>query len=160
MPLARGLNKTSGEEPTNLRWEVPVKTRFWGIGAPILALALAVPLSSAQTPGQPGERLSDKDVKSIIEEADHARDRFEDQLDGSIKSATVRTADREVDVERYLNDLQDHLKLLKDRFNDEYAASTEAEAVLSQATAIDTGVKTRGQFKGVSEWDRLAMLLD
>jgi len=137
-----------------------VKTRSCWIGAAILALALAAPLSSAQTPsGQPGERLSDKDVKAILEEVDHARDRFEDQLDDSIKSAKVRTADREVDVERYLNDLQDRLEQFRDRFNNNYAASTEAEAVLSQATAIDAAMKTRGQFKGASEWDRLAMQL-
>ena len=34
------------------------------------------------TPAAAADRLSDKDVKALIERIDNERDRFEDQLDG------------------------------------------------------------------------------
>jgi hypothetical protein len=37
------------------------------------------------------ERLSDREVKQLVEDVDQARDRFEDQLDGNLKSSILRT---------------------------------------------------------------------
>ena len=76
---------------------------------------------------QVGERPSDREVKQIIEEIDRARDRFEDQLDPKVKASIIRNERGELNVERYLDDLQDNLKNLKDRFDSEYAASKEAD---------------------------------
>jgi len=125
----------------------------------VSAIALVL-TSTGVSLAQTGERLSDDQVKSIIEEVNNTRDRFEDQLDGKIKSSTLRDARREVSVEDYLNDLQDNVTKLKDRFKKDYSASAEATTVLRQGTSINTFIKTLpGEVKGGSEWDALALQL-
>lgn len=49
------------------------------------ALILAAWAATAQT----GERLSDKEVKAIVDQVDTGRDKFEGNLDGSFKGSTV-----------------------------------------------------------------------
>ena len=78
-------------------------------GAALMGGLFAVPAVAADRP-------SDKDVKQLLERIDHERDRFEDQLDGKLKRSIVRGPGGEVDVERYLDDLQDNVDKLKDRF--------------------------------------------
>ena len=124
-----------------------------------LALVWAV-VPAPPFAGQGGERQSDKDVKQIIEDVNQARDRFEDQLDGKLKSSTLRGERGEVNVEKYLDDLQENVKRLKDRFTENYAASKEVEAVLRQGSDIDTYMKAQpNDLKGQSEWDRMAQQL-
>jgi hypothetical protein len=131
----------------------------WTTGCLVLLL-LFVPAPRSLSAAQTGERLSDKDVKNIIEEVNQARDRFEDQLDGKLKSSTLRGERGEVNVEAYLDDLQENVKKLKDRFNDNYAASKEAETVLRQGTDINTYMKAQpNDLKGRSEWDVMAQQL-
>jgi hypothetical protein len=102
-------------------------------------------------------RLSDKDVKALIERIDHDRDRFEDQLDGSLKRSIIRGPRGEVNVERYLDDLQENVGKLKERFTPAYAASAEATTVLRQATDIQRFMASQPpNFDGASEWNRLA----
>jgi hypothetical protein len=108
-----------------------------------------------------GERLTDKQVKQVIEDVDQSRDRFEDQLDGKVKSSTLRTATGEIRVDKYLDDLQDNVKHLKDRFSTSYSASKEAETVLKQGTEINTAMRAQPkEIKGSSEWDTLAQNLN
>ena len=102
------------------------------------------------------DRLTDKDVKTLLEAVDQARDRFEDQLDGKLKSQIVRGATGEVDVSRFLDDLQENTGRLKDRFTPEYAASSEVAAVLRQGGVISAFMKQHPGIKGSSEWDRTA----
>ena len=106
------------------------------------------------------DRLSDKDVKALIERIDKERDRFEDQLDGEVKRSILRGPGGEVHVERYLDDLQENVKKLKERFTSDYAASAEVTAVLRQGADISRFIATRpANFDGASEWNRLAASL-
>ena len=105
---------------------------------------------------QSGQRLTDKDVKALLEAVDQARDRFEDQLDGKLKSQIVRGATGEVDVSRFLDDLQENTGRLKERFTPEYAASAEVAAILRQGGVIAAFMKQHPGIKGSSEWDRMA----
>lgn len=108
--------------------------------------------ASAQT----GDRMTDKDVKALLEAVDKGRDRFEDQLDGKLKDSILRLPNGEVNVARFLDDLQENTGRLKERFTNEYAASAEVAAVLRQSTAIDAFMKQKPGIKGASEWDSLA----
>ena len=81
------------------------------------ALMLGVPVM-AQAP----DRLTDKDVKALIDTADEGRDRFEDQLDGKVKDAVLRGPSGEVNVSRFLDDFQENMDRLKNRFKPDYAA--------------------------------------
>jgi hypothetical protein len=106
------------------------------------------------------ERQSDKAVKALLEQIDEARDKFEGNLDGSLKNSTLRNETKEVSVSAFLQDLQDNTKKLKDRFNENYAASAEVEVVLKQGTAVDGFMqRSPNVSKGRSEWDHLAATL-
>jgi hypothetical protein len=108
--------------------------------------------ASAQT----ADRLTDKEVKSLLEAVDKGRDRFEDQLDGKLKDSILRLPTGEVNVARFLDDLQENTGRLKERFTSDYAASAEVAAVLRQSTSIDAFMKQNPAIKGSSEWDSLA----
>jgi hypothetical protein len=101
------------------------------------------------------ERLSDKDVKALIEQVDNGRDKFEGNLDGAFKGSTLRGPSGETKVAGALQDYQDNTQKLKDRFTADYAASAEVATVLKQSTAIDTFMQSSpSAMKGRSEWDR------
>jgi gas vesicle protein len=124
----------------------------WGIGC-VAALFLIAPRAAAQS----GDRLTDKDVKRLIDSVDQARDRFEDQLDGKVKNGIVRSATGEVNVREMLEDFQQELDKLKSRYTEQYAASAEAETVLRRGAALHAFMKTQpAGLKGANEWDRLA----
>ncbi len=128
-------------------------TRFAAACGVLMAALVAAPLEAA-------ERPTDKDVKQLLERIDHDRDRFEDQLDGKLKRSIIRGPGGEVNVERYLDDLQENVDKLKDRFTQQYAASAEATTVLRQGTDIQRYMATLPpNFDGASEWNRLSASL-
>ena len=121
----------------------------------IVSMVMAAGMA-ATVAAQSAQRLSDKDVEAIFEAVDNGRDRFEDQLDGKLKRSIVRGPRGEVNVEQYLDDLQENVDRLRERFNSKYAASAEATTVLRQATDIHRFIKAQpAELKGGSEWDRL-----
>jgi hypothetical protein len=103
------------------------------------------------------ERLSDKDVKTLIEQVDTGRDKFEGNLDGPFKGSTLRGPKGETKVAGALQDYQDSTQKLKDRFTPDYSASAEVATVLKQSTGIDTFMEgSASAMKGRSEWDQQA----
>src|SRR6476619_6607820 len=103
----------------------------------VLASALFLWSTPALAQARP-ERLSDKDVKTLIEQVDNGRDKFEGNLDGAFKGSTLRGPSGETKVAGALQDYQDSTKKLKDRFTPDYSASAEVATVLKQSTRIDT----------------------
>jgi hypothetical protein len=121
---------------------------------PVLFLLLAALATLAP------ERPTDKDVKQLLERVNHDRDRFEDQLDGKLKRDVLRGTQGEVNVEQFLDDLQQNVGRLKDRFSSDYSASTECTMVLQQAGLIHRFMSAKPpNFKGASEWNRLTASL-
>ena len=105
------------------------------------------------------DRLPDKAVKALLERIDNERDRFEDQLDGKIKSSILDGAG-EVHVESFLDDLQANVDRLHSRFKSDYAASAEVTTVLRQGTDIQRFMsKQPPDLDGASEWNQLASSL-
>lgn len=103
------------------------------------------------------DRLTDKDVKSLVERIDDGRDRFEGALDDKLKNGILRGAKGEVNVKNFLNDFQESIDRLKDRLKPEYAASAEAGTVLRQASQISNFFQQQpAGTRGESEWNRLA----
>jgi hypothetical protein len=122
--------------------------------ASLVAASLCATSSFAQTRT---ERLADKDVKTLIEQVDDGRDKFEGNLDGKFKGSTIRNANGETKVSGALQDYQDSTKKLKERFTTSYSASAEAATVLKQSMAIDAFMqRSESTMKGRSEWDRQA----
>jgi hypothetical protein len=106
------------------------------------------------------DRLTDSEVKQLIEAVDNARDRFEDQLDGKLKNSVIRSSKGEANVRQYLEDYQETVKNLKDRFTSQYSGSAEAQIVFQQATSMHRFLEGYDkQIKGRSEFDHLATQL-
>ena len=125
----------------------------------LLAGALALWSMPVLAQARP-ERLADKDVKTLIDQVDQGRDKFEGNLDGQFKGSTLRGPTGEVKVSGALQDYQDNTKKLKDRFTADYSASAEVATVLKQSTAIDTFMQgSANTMKGRNEWDRQVMFL-
>ena len=125
-------------------------------GARTMLLAGALSLWSTPVLAQARpERLSDRDVKSLIDQVDEGRDKFEGNLDGTFKGSTLRGPSGETKVAGALQDYQDNTQKLKDRFTRDYAASAEVATVLKQSTAIDAFMqRSPSAMKGRNEWDR------
>jgi hypothetical protein len=127
---------------------------------PALAMLGTAFLLASTASAQSTDRLTDKDVKTLLEDVDNGRDRFEDQLDGKLKGSIVRGPNGEVNVGKFLDDLQENTGNLKDRFTEKYSASAEAATVLRQGSTIQRFMKEQAPgFKGASEWDHLARTL-
>lgn len=122
----------------------------------VILLASALALWSIPALAQaPSERLSDKDVKQLIDQVDEGRDKFEGNLDGGFKGSTLRGPNGEMKVAAVLQDYQDSTKKLQSRFNADYSAGPEVAAVLRQSMSIDTFMKgSPTTMKGRSEWER------
>lgn len=119
-----------------------------------LTVILAAAVSSTSLSA---DRLTDRELKALVEQIDQSRDRFVDALDNKIKNGIVRGPTGEVDVKRYLDDFKENVDRLKDRLKPEYAASAEAAAVLRQGAAIQAFFKGQPPgTRGESEWNRLA----
>ena len=103
------------------------------------------------------ERMSDKDVKTLIDQVDDGRDKFEGNLDGAVQgrrrcedraaarprspapSRTIRTTPRSSRIDS----------------PPDYSASAEVATVLKQSTAIDAFMQgAPSAMKGRSEWDQ------
>lgn len=115
-------------------------------------LLLTAPVAPAQD-----VRLSDAEVRQLIERLDRSRDRFERALDSDVKRSIIRGPRVEVNVGQFLDDLKRDIKAVKDRYKANYAASQEVLKVLRSCTDIDDYVSRQpGNFKGRSEWDAMA----
>ncbi len=127
----------------------------------ILLVAAAASLWSMPVLTQaPSARLSDKDIKALIEQVDEGRDKFEGNLDSQFKGATLKGPAGERKVGVVLQDYQDNTKKLKERFTADYSAGPEVATVLKQSTSIDTFLRGQASnMKGRSEWDRHAINL-
>ena len=100
------------------------------------------------------ERLTDPDVKALINQVDEGRDKFEGNLDGKLKDSILRDATQEVKVSAALQDYQDNVKKLQERFTEDYSASAELVTVLKQAARFDAFMQaTPSVTKGRSEWE-------
>jgi len=104
-------------------------------------------------------RLSDQEVKKLIDRVWDARDSFEGNLDDSVKESMMKTATTDAKVLAVLQDLQDNAGKLRDRFKPDYAAGAEVETLLKQATMIGVAMDRAKITKGRSQWDELAASL-
>jgi len=136
------------------RLEIPTRGR--SACAQTILIASALSLWSIPALAQaPPERLSDKQVKTLIDQVDEGRDKFEGNLDSKVKESTLRGPRGETKVEDALQDYQDNTKKLQDRFASDYAASAEVATVLKQSNAIGTFMQgSPSLMKGRTEWDR------
>jgi hypothetical protein len=114
---------------------------------------LLFPLLMGAQPG--AERLSDADVKVLIAQVDEGRDIFEGSLDGKFKDSMVPGPNGPIKVSSVLQDYEDNIRKLSERFGPGDAGGSEVATVLNQSTAIDAFMRQSAPAtKGRGEWDR------
>ena len=119
----------------------------------LLAVCLAISAVSAFA----ADRLTDRDVKSLVARVEDDRDKFDNALDDELKNKILRDATGEVDVKRFLNNFQESIDRLEESLKPEYAGSSEAGALLKQGSVLERYFRAQpGGMKGESEWNRLA----
>jgi hypothetical protein len=99
-------------------------------------LFLAVPFVSAQA----GVRLSDDDIKKMINEASETADKFRDAFK-KVQSITT-TSGMQVDVKQYMNDYKETFQKFKDAFDKQGVPGIDFVNLLRMTNEID-GVMTR-----------------
>jgi hypothetical protein len=119
----------------------------------LIALCLAINAVSAFA----ADRMTDRDVKSLVARIEDDRDKFDNALDDELKNKILRDATGEVDVKRFLNNFQESIDRLEESLKPGYAGSSEAGALLKQGSALERYFRAQpGGTKGESEWNRLA----
>jgi len=102
------------------------------------------------------ERSTDKQVVKLVDSLGKNLKEYRSALDKDFRKSVIRTPTGEVDVERYLDDLETAAKTLGDRFNEKYAASSEVADLLKKAAPANTYMHEHSTLAGASEWDRFA----
>ena len=120
-------------------------------------LVAAIALVVATAPGAAAaERLTDQQVKSLIEQVDKSYDRWKDGLEkANMDDAVIKSAAGTIDVKQFLKGFKDDISKLKDKFKPENAAVAEATAVLRKGSDVERRYKARGGAAG-SEWSALS----
>jgi gas vesicle protein len=107
-------------------------------------------------PSQAAERLTDQQVKSLIESVDKGFDKWKDGLEkANMDDAVIKSAAGTIDVRQFLKGFKDDISKLKDKFKPENAAVAEATQLLRKGSDVERRYKQRGGAAG-SEWAALS----
>jgi hypothetical protein len=122
----------------------------------LLALVLALPAGIAAG----AERLTDEQVKKLIEDIDEGYKTWKQDLEKqNLDDAVITSAERTVKVKDFLKDFDKAIETYEGRFKNDYAASPEALALLRRGS--DVALRNQRQnLPSSSAWSALAAKLD
>jgi len=119
-----------------------------------LAMALALPPRATGA-----ERLSDEQVKKLIEDIDSGYDAWRKGLEKqNLDDAVITSAERTIRVKSFLEDFEKAIDAVKGRFRPDYAASPEVLALLRRGSDVELRNRRPGATPS-SEWPALASKL-
>ena len=124
-----------------------------------LLICAVAALSFVATPllARAAVRLSDQEVKALLESIENKRSAFEASLDDTLKNSTIKTQRGEVKTNEFFDDLQDQVKRTRERFDSDYSASSEVISLLQYASRLDTWASSQpAGFRGSQQWAPLA----
>ena len=121
---------------------------FTPIASLLILLALCVMANGQGVP----YRLTDKQVKKLIEQLKKDTGKFRKSLDSSLDKSRLDGTNREDDINQFLKDYESATERLYDRFKDNKSVSADVEAVLDGAVRIDNFM-TRQSLRGRAERD-------
>jgi hypothetical protein len=105
------------------------------------------------------ERLTDEQVKRLIEDIDRGFDTWKDDLEKrNLDDAKITTPERTIDVKSFLKDFEKSIDAVKDRFRPDYAASPEVMALLRLGSDVERDRRRPGQTPS-SAWSALSAKL-
>ena len=110
----------------------------------LLACAFAaIGLVSLPRPANAIDRLTDNDVKKLLDTIEHDRSEFEAALDDKQKNSTIKGARGEVNANEFFDDFEDQVQRARDRFKSDYSASSEVLSLLQYATRVQGWTATQ-----------------
>ena len=119
-------------------------------------LSTLVFVSYASIGSAQSRRLTDDQVKKLMEDVEKDVERFTKAIEPKYRTATIRSATSEVSIESFLADLEKGCENMRERFKDDYGASSEVLQCLRNAAVLDRRVASGGNlFGGEKEWPRL-----
>src|SRR5262245_35615883 len=119
-----------------------------------LVVALAFPFPSAGA-----DRLTDEQVKKLIEDIDGGFDTWKKGLEKeNLDDAVITSAERTIKVKTFLKDFEDEIDVLKSRFKPSHAASLEVLALLRRGSDVELRNRRQGLTPS-SEWPALGSKL-
>ena len=105
--------------------------------AMVVMVALSVWLG-AGTQAARVERLTDPQVKLLVKNIDRGFERWKDDLERrNMDDAVIRSAAGNVDVHKFLDDMEHDIDLVEDRLESRYAAGPEITALLRRASDVE-----------------------
>jgi len=124
----------------------------------LLACAFAaIGLVSLPLPASAIDRLTDNDVKKLLDTIEHDRSEFEAALDDKQKNSTIKGARGEVNANEFFDDFEDQVQRARDRFKSDYSASSEVLSLLQYATRVQGWTATQpAGYPGSKEWGVLS----
>lgn len=106
-------------------------------------------------------RLSDKEVERILHRIEDQSGKFRGTLDSALDRSRLNDTDREDDINAFIKDFDQHVKVLHDRFDDRKSVAADVQAVLDRAARIDGFMRRRGLGERAErEWSALRANLD
>ena len=103
------------------------------------------------------QRLTDQEIKTLLEGIENKRSAFEAALDDKLKNSTIKAETGEIKTNEFFDDLQDQVKRARGRFSSTYSASSEVLSLLQFATRLDAWASSQpAGFRGAREWGALA----
>ena len=99
-------------------------------------------------------RLTDREIEQLLERIDHDRGHFEQQL-GEKLAPDSHAPQGELDIAPYLENLQQNVNRVKDRFSPVYSASAEVTMLLQVASTVDHRIASQpATFIASGGWQR------
>src|SRR6476646_7315515 len=75
-------------------------------------------------------RLTDQEVKALLESIENKRSAFEAALDEKLKNSIIKSDRGEVNANEFFDDFQDQVHRARERFDSNYSASSEVLSLL------------------------------
>lgn len=117
------------------------------------ALATVLLTTSTSAFAQAPTRLSDDQVQRLLDRIEKAADTFRESLDDALDKSRVDDSKFEEEVNRYVEAFENATDRLEKRFDDDKAAASDVEEVLTRAAAIN-GMMSRFELtdRAQSDW--------
>ena len=126
----------------------------------ILIVALLVSQGSV-THAQQSYRLTEKEMKALLERIERGADRFRNSLGKMLDASAIDDTKAEDNINHFVKEFEAATDHLKQRFDDDHSAAGDVEEVLRRAARIDGFMMRRGMNSRAQEdWAGLRRNLD
>ncbi len=106
-------------------------------------------------------RLTDKEVDQILRRIEQQSKRFRSSVDSALDKSRLNGTRREDNVNEFIQQFNDEVKRLRDRFSDHKSVAADVQSVLDRAARIDEFMSRRQlSRKAEEDWFRLKANLD